>query len=485
MRYTILFLLFTLGFYSSYGQEIGQVTGYVFEEGNRGYLKDAEVIIRHPKMVEAIIVFTNENGKFETDLPLIEDSYQVIVNKNAFERGAATFAKSDANTDNNIFLKIELKRLPGYLLDMSMVNWIDKDSTTSVYGIEKTNIEIYNNTLQKEVLNIENHPSANIQFLLEQGNEYIFMIRKDGYYTKQMRANVNVNGCILCMEGFGDITPKVVDNLTQENTMGSLGTEISLRKMVVGENLKLEDIYYDLGKSTLRPEAIKGLNKLIQLLDNNPNIIVELSAHTDSRGDKTANLALSQRRANSVMQYIKQRMTIDDSRIVAKGYGESKLVNSCADGVRCSEEMHQKNRRTELTIIDLLVNEAYKKRSLSSIMQERNFDAILEANKASYTEADAPLESEGNLQKPSVPKMIERDYNGYKIELVAEVGAISPEHPLFYAFEKVYLDIDEYKRTSFMIHHFDEEAAAQKKLLEYKENFPSAQVVAYSNGVRQ
>jgi hypothetical protein len=258
-----------------------------------------------------------------------------------------------------------------------------------------------------------------------------------------------------------------------------------MRKMIVGENLKLEDIYYDLGKSTLRPEAIQGLNRLIQLLDNNPNIIVELSSHTDSRGGKEANMALSQRRANSVMNYIKKRLKIDESRITAKGYGESRLVNSCSDGVSCSEDMHQKNRRTELTIIDLLVDKGNQKRSLASIMQERNFDKILEANTASYAESDATSEATPSTRPLSKPKTIPMNYSGFKIELVAEPGDISPQHPLFYAFEEVYIDMDKNQWTSFMINHFNTKAEAEQSLLQYRTNFPSSKVIQYINSKRQ
>jgi hypothetical protein len=84
-------------------------------------------------------------------------------------------------------------------------------------------------------------------------------------------------------------------------------------------------------------------------LRDNPNITVELMSHTDSRGSSKSNVDLSQRRAQSVVDYLISQK-IDPARLGAKGYGETRLLNKCKDGVKCSEEEHQRNRRTEFRI---------------------------------------------------------------------------------------------------------------------------------------
>ncbi len=84
-------------------------------------------------------------------------------------------------------------------------------------------------------------------------------------------------------------------------------------------------------------------------MKENPTIWIELGSHTDSRGNDQYNQSLSQRRANAAVQYIIGK-GIDKSRITAKGYGESRLVNGCSNGVSCSVADHQLNRRTEFTI---------------------------------------------------------------------------------------------------------------------------------------
>lgn len=113
--------------------------------------------------------------------------------------------------------------------------------------------------------------------------------------------------------------------------------------------IRLPEILYDLNSAVLRPESKDSLNGLILTLRDNPNITVELMSHTDSRGSSKSNVDLSQRRAQSVVDYLISQK-IDPSRLGAKGYGETRLLNKCKDGVTCSEEEHQRNRRTEFRI---------------------------------------------------------------------------------------------------------------------------------------
>ena len=89
---------------------------------------------------------------------------------------------------------------------------------------------------------------------------------------------------------------------------------------------------------------------MYKLLTAKPNIRIELNSHTDSRGDANVNKSLSQARANSVKSYLISR-GINKSRLVSNGYGETRLKNNCADGVKCSEAQHQKNRRTEFRVV--------------------------------------------------------------------------------------------------------------------------------------
>jgi hypothetical protein len=98
---------------------------------------------------------------------------------------------------------------------------------------------------------------------------------------------------------------------------------------------------------------------VVTFLNDNPDIIVELGSHTDSRGSFRYNERLSDRRATSAVEYIIAK-GISDKRITAKGYGENKLVNRCSDGVECTDQEHQDNRRTEIKITGVVESEDLK-----------------------------------------------------------------------------------------------------------------------------
>ncbi len=118
----------------------------------------------------------------------------------------------------------------------------------------------------------------------------------------------------------------------------------------------LEGIYYDLDKANIRSDAAIILDTIVYLMNKYPKIRLELGSHTDCRADSIYNEDLSQRRADSAVAYIGSK-GIDTVRLVAKGYGESKLVNDCAcEGTKvkrnCTEEEHQMNRRTTFKLLD-------------------------------------------------------------------------------------------------------------------------------------
>lgn len=116
----------------------------------------------------------------------------------------------------------------------------------------------------------------------------------------------------------------------------------------------LNTIYFDMDKSNIREDAEIELNKIVKIMNDNPDLVVEIRSYTDSRGSKDYNIKLSTRRANSTLNYIKSRIN-NPERIYGKGYGETTLVNDCAgEGnivSNCSEKQHQANRRTEFYIV--------------------------------------------------------------------------------------------------------------------------------------
>jgi len=128
--------------------------------------------------------------------------------------------------------------------------------------------------------------------------------------------------------------------------------ELILDKIVINKPIVLKNIYYDFDKWNIRPDAAVELDKLVEILQMNPNINIELGSHTDSRGAAVYNQVLSQKRAESAVDYIVSR-GINSGRITAKGYGKTMPINKCVDGVSCTEEEYQMNRRTEFKVTSI------------------------------------------------------------------------------------------------------------------------------------
>lgn len=168
---------------------------------------------------------------------------------------------------------------------------------------------------------------GNFTFDITEGIEYTIKGVKSGYLTKSSK-----------------ITPDC------KSVVDMIKIDLSMNKNKMNYSYVVENIYYDLDKFDIRPDAAKELDKMVTMLKDNPKIKIELSSHTDSRQTQGYNKLLSQLRAEAAVKYMILQ-GIDPRRLKAKGYGETKLRNRCKDLVQCSEEEHQLNRRTEFKLI--------------------------------------------------------------------------------------------------------------------------------------
>ncbi len=109
-------------------------------------------------------------------------------------------------------------------------------------------------------------------------------------------------------------------------------------------------MYYEFNSYYLKLNSRNSLDKLVNLLKDNPELRIEIQSHTDSRGPTNYNNLLSQKRADGVADYL-EKSGINSGRLVSSGKGENELSNRCKDGVSCTEEEHAKNRRTEFVIL--------------------------------------------------------------------------------------------------------------------------------------
>lgn len=168
---------------------------------------------------------------------------------------------------------------------------------------------------------------------LDKNKDYDLVLKKEGYFTVRGKFS------------------------TKKTEPGwypmSKFMKLTLQESLVGAKIDFESIYYDSGSYAIRPESETVLNSMVEFLQDNPKIVVELSAHTDSNGSKESNKTLSENRAKSAVDYIIAK-GIPSTRISPKGYGEEKILNGCWDNVPCNAEKHQANRRTEFRVRKIL-----------------------------------------------------------------------------------------------------------------------------------
>lgn len=160
----------------------------------------------------------------------------------------------------------------------------------------------------------------------------------------------------LTVEGCNDFNVEATRDLYLNNEFYYDGfrkfVTIELDRKELNNIVELESILYELGKYEVPARSIPQMEKLAILLKKNPDIKIELSSHTDSRGDDEFNMKLSQKRAEGIVNFL-VNSGIKSSQLTAKGYGESQLTNECGNGADCTEEMHEKNRRSEFKIVEI------------------------------------------------------------------------------------------------------------------------------------
>lgn len=149
--------------------------------------------------------------------------------------------------------------------------------------------------------------------------------------------------------------PVIIDKVSGKTDL-SLALEQRTKPIQIGtdlaKTLNIPIIYFDLDKSFIRKDAAFELEKVVAVMKQNPNMYIDVRSHTDSRQTQQYNKELSERRAKSTIEWmIKQG--IESSRLTGKGYGETQLMNKCADGISCTEQEHQANRRSEFIIISM------------------------------------------------------------------------------------------------------------------------------------
>ncbi|OIQ23076.1 OmpA family protein [Lacinutrix sp. MedPE-SW] len=209
--------------------------------------------------------------------------------------------------------------IAGTVVDKN-TNQVIPDATVIVY-----------NSKNKEVYRFNSDQNGAFSYNSDcKKGTYRAVASKEGYNTEELTYSIDPEIEL-------DLALKL--NLTPEKQAAEVGTDLFVL-------LNLNPIYFDFDKSYIRPDAQVELQKVINYLKEYPSVSIDVQSHTDSRGRDAYNESLSQRRNTSTKNWIIEKGGISSSRISGRGYGESQLVNRCSNGVKCSEEEHQQNRRS-------------------------------------------------------------------------------------------------------------------------------------------
>ncbi|MRH99406.1 OmpA family protein [Kriegella sp. EG-1] len=141
--------------------------------------------------------------------------------------------------------------------------------------------------------------------------------------------------------------------LAENGKIRKVDLNLFLQPLIIDNQIVVNPIYFDYDKYDILPKAAYELNKVISVLNNHPEMIIKIEAHTDSRGSDSYNRKLSDLRAKSTQNYIFSKGIASNRIESAIGYGESVLVNDCGNNVDCTEEQHQDNRRSLFIILNL------------------------------------------------------------------------------------------------------------------------------------
>ncbi|MDG3581876.1 OmpA family protein [Galbibacter pacificus] len=202
------------------------------------------------------------------------------------------------------------------------------------------------------------YPEPNVTVKLYDGEKVLdsTLTSNVGEYRFDMPVNCGHTYNVIAAKESFDTAEKSVETSLEPNFVNEVPLEIN-HKLIVreGDDLKIKIglIYFDFDKWNITPRAIESLDTIVNVMKEYPGMVIKIESHTDSRGNDAYNMQLSDKRAKSTRDYILSR-GIEPERIEsAIGYGESRLLNECANNVPCTEAQHDVNRRSEFIIVKM------------------------------------------------------------------------------------------------------------------------------------
>jgi outer membrane protein OmpA-like peptidoglycan-associated protein len=243
------------------------------------------------------------------------------------------------------------------LKKIEMIKWtgIVNEANAPTKLIANANVQIINRST-KQVMQGKTSSQGFIQFDIPCNETFDIVVTPNETDLEQYATNffTSDNFCAQsAMTATLPLNTKVIANKVPDAILTSKTVE-GLDKTNIANNaiIELKEMYYNYDRTEILQESANELDRVVSILLQYPLMTMELRSHTDSRGKDQYNMALSQRRAESAVQYIISK-GIDRGRIIARGYGETEIRNECANGVTCTDEQHRFNRRTEIKITSM------------------------------------------------------------------------------------------------------------------------------------
>lgn len=219
-------------------------------------------------------------------------------------------------------IEFDCKQLLTGIITNEKTGEVVPDASVSIFGDD-----------QKLIKKITSGADGKYSFEVECGKSYTVKSEKQDYPSKEAKTVIPQE------PGETKLPIALVKNTIK------VGTDLA-------KEFKIEQIYFDLAKYNIRPDAAIELDKIVKFMKEYPTAKIDVRTHTDCRASDKYNMTLSNNRAKSVIAYITNN-GIDAARLTGRGYGETRLVNKCADGVKCTEAEHQQNRRSEFIVTEL------------------------------------------------------------------------------------------------------------------------------------
>ena len=270
----------------------------------------------------------NEVQNIGADANSSKDDFAYLIDTKS-RRGFLTSNRDGGQGYDDIYKFLETRKL---ICEQQLYGEITDFTTGEV--LPNAKVSLFDDTLNL-VGTADSDEKGNYAMSVECGKRYSVRASKEDYTTKEQ-----------------------IITISKENGKTHLpfALEKATCKVAVGDDLGkcfgIKMIYFDFDKSNIRIEAALDLEKILDVLIQYPTMKLDVRSHTDSRGTSKYNASLSDRRAQSTIKWLIKN-GVKSNRLSAKGYGESQLVNQCADGVECTEEEHQLNRRSEFIITEL------------------------------------------------------------------------------------------------------------------------------------